>query len=457
MTEESSVQMDKAAKRPRWVIVSIVGCIAFILMQCVRPGIPSGSAGTEIQAPPHVRQVLEKDCYSCHSNQVRLAWFDQVQPAYWFVREDILTGRRRLNFSTLGSKPAAAQNAALYESVAMMQLGAMPLPQFTQLHPEARVSPEDMATLKAYLAPWSTPLPRAEILEPAPRTNLAAVLQTANGLDFDPTAESWGLISTTDRGDNAQFRLILGNEIAVRAAREGRVDPWPDGSRLAKFAWMQTQGDDGLIYPGKFWQVEMMVKDAGRYKSTAGWGWGRWRGLALKPYGADAAVVRECTGCHMPMRGNDQVYTQPISTASAPGPEVLNSNAARLPASLPYQPLSWGVITLFVDPRSHTTATLFGNAAAVSAARADNGAPVHYPAGSVLALVSWTQRDDAHWFGARIPDQPVSVEFVEIGGSGAINRYRRFAGAGLAEQKASATSDTARAQFLEGLLPVRLP
>lgn len=35
---------------------------------------------------------------------------------------DVLTARQRLNFSTLGSKPAAAQKATLFEAVNMIQL-----------------------------------------------------------------------------------------------------------------------------------------------------------------------------------------------------------------------------------------------------------------------------------------------------------------------------------------------
>jgi Haem-binding domain len=108
--------------------------------------------------PPRIHQILEKDCCSCHSDQRRLAWFDEIQPGYWLVRRDILTAREHLDFSTLGSKPAAAQKAALYEAVNMIQLGAMPLPRFAALHPEAKVSSEDLAALKAYLAPWA-PLP----------------------------------------------------------------------------------------------------------------------------------------------------------------------------------------------------------------------------------------------------------------------------------------------------------
>ena len=99
-----------------------------------------------------------------------------------------------------------------------------------------------------------------------------------------------------------------------------------------------------------------MLKNSALYKETEGWGWGRWRGMELKPYGQDAHFVNECTGCHRPLRGNDHVYTLPISTAKVSREEVVNNDAA-LPASLPYQPLSWNAITMYVDPNTRTMAT----------------------------------------------------------------------------------------------------
>jgi hypothetical protein len=451
----------------------------FVVLQVVRPSIPSKPATSELQAPPEVKRILEKDCYSCHSDQVRLSWFDQIVPAYWLVRHDIVTAREHLDFSTLGNKPAAVQKATLYEAVNMMQLGAMPLAQFVRLHPEARVTPEDLTTLKAYLSPWavaanapdhstaSTPKISAtrsafpeQIHAPI---SLASVQPELNGFQFDSMFENWKPLSTTDRGDNNTFRFILGNDIAVKAAQSGDISPWPDGARFAKIAWQQEIGADGLVHPGKFVQVELMAKDAQRYKATDGWGWGRWRGLDLKPYGTDARFVNECTGCHMPVRGDDYVYTLPITSANVTGNEVVNKNAAELPATLPYHPLGWSAIAMYVDPIDHTTATLYGNEAAMQAvnmsrANLANGStgPAYY-AGAVLALVVWTQRDDPHWYGGRIPNVPVSVEFVQVpnGKQGAV--YRRFAGIGLTEQVASESMSAERTKFMLGLSPVQLP
>jgi Haem-binding domain/Cytochrome P460 len=364
----------------RWVWrVGIAGIVVFAILQLVRPGIPAKAATAELQYPPEVAHVLDRACYSCHSDQRRLAWFDYIVPGYWLVRHDILQAREHLNFSTLGAKAAAAQKGSLYESVSFIQLGAMPLQDFLMLHPSARVTPEEMAMLKAYLAPWaSPPPPAAPTAGPASHVAFASVGPEPDGFPFDSTFEGWKLLSITDRGDNNTFRFILGNDIAIRAAEHGDMNPWPDGTRFAKIAWSQELGTDGLVHPGAFIQVELMVKNARVYRKTDGWGWGRWRGLDLKPYGADAHFVNECTGCHYPVAKNDHVYTLPIS-----------------PAGLP-QMHAWRPLTMDVDPKTRTMATLFGT-----------------DTGTTRALVTWTQRDDPHWFGARIPDALQSLKFVD--------------------------------------------
>jgi len=439
--------------------LAAAGLAVLALLQLVRPGIPAGPTGAELQVPPPVRQILEKDCYSCHSNQRRLAWFDQIVPGYWLVRHDILAARERLNFSTLGSKPAAAQEAALFEAVNMMQFGAMPLPQFVALHPDAKVTPEDLALLKIYLAAWSTPGGGAAPAGITVRANLGAVPAEFNGVPFQADFETWKPISFTDRGDNNTFRAILGNPIAVKAAESGNVSPWPDGTRFAKIAWQQAVDEDGIVYPGKFVQVEFMLKDAGIYRKTEGWGFARWRGNELKPYGADAQFVTECTGCHEPMSARDFVYTLPITAAKLKRDDVANNRAAGLPPGIPYQPLGWRVLTMFVDPKAHTMAALFGNDAAQAAMSSGTnpGKAPAYPAGSALALVTWSQREDPHWFGGRIPDTPQSVEFVEADEAGKGRAYRRFDGPSMQEQTPRAEDVARRSNFLLTRTPAILP
>jgi hypothetical protein len=160
--------------------------------------------------------------------------------------------------------------------------------------------------------------------------------------------------------------------------------------------------------------------------------------LDLKPYGNNAKFVNECTSCHLPVRGNDYVYTLPITLAKVSAQEVVNNAAAALPSNLPYQPLEWGVITMYVDSRNHSMSVLYGS-------------------GTVLALVTWDQREDPHWFGARIPNQVQSVEFVQVSGTQSQSGYRRYAGNGLGEEQVTSQDAAQRKQFVLGLSPAPLP
>jgi hypothetical protein len=119
---------------------------------------------------------------------------------------------------------------------------------------------------------------------------------------------------------------------------------------------------------------------------------------------------------------------------------------------LPHQPLDWNAITMYVDPKTGTMATLYGNDTAMGR----RGAAL-YPESAVLALVTWAQREDPHWFGARIPGVPQSVEFVEVAAAGKPAAYRRFAGTGLVADQPAANAVTERTAFILALPPARLP
>lgn len=133
--------------------------IAFLILQFVRPNITNPPVTAELRAPPEVKQILRNSCYNCHSNETKLAWFDQIVPVYWIVANDVKQARRHLNFSEIGAKPILAQKGLLYEAVNEIQLGAMPLPSYQRLHPKAAVTPAQLAVLQAYLNKPTMPTP----------------------------------------------------------------------------------------------------------------------------------------------------------------------------------------------------------------------------------------------------------------------------------------------------------
>jgi len=66
------------------------------------------------------------------------------------------------------------------------------------------------------------------------------------------------------------------------------------------------------VRAGAFFQVEFMIRDSKKYAETLGWGWARWRGADLKPYGKDSNFSSECTGCHELLANTNYVFTMPI-------------------------------------------------------------------------------------------------------------------------------------------------
>jgi hypothetical protein len=305
----------------RFLIRAFIVLVAFLLViQFVRKPLPNPPVTADLQAPPEVKQVLKKSCYNCHSNETKLAWFDLPVPAYWIVRDHVLDARTHINFSEIGKLPLAQQKGALYEGVFQVSRGAMPIPAYVAFHPEAKISEQDVTVLKNYLTSISPAQPvapadtGAEQYEKwlASGNELSKPAAAPNGIAFPSDYKNWKPISSTERFDNNTIRQILGNDIAIKAIAENKIDPWPDGATFAKIAWLEQTGSDGVIRPGPFFQVEFMIRDSQKYTNTLGWGWARWRGADLKPYGKNANFVDECVGCHRPLSDTNYVFTEPI-------------------------------------------------------------------------------------------------------------------------------------------------
>ncbi len=142
----------------------------------------------------------------------------------------------------------------------------------------------------------------------------ADVAPAPNGITIPSGYKDWPVIAPSHRTDNNTIRVILGNPIAIKAAREGKTNPWPDGAILAKVGWKDATHEvwKAATVPGAFTHAEFMIKDSKKYAATGGWGFARWLGLEQKPYGKDASFVQECFGCHTPVKGNDYVFTHPV-------------------------------------------------------------------------------------------------------------------------------------------------
>jgi hypothetical protein len=142
---------------------------------------------------------------------------------------------------------------------------------------------------------------------------LPNVSPAPNGIEIPANYKNWKMIGVAHRLDKHSLRIVLGNQVAINAVNNHQTNPWPDGAILAKLVWKETKHPawPDAVVPGPFEHAEFMVKDQQKYKSTAGWGFARWLGLELKPYGEKADFAEECVSCHATVKSSDHVFTMP--------------------------------------------------------------------------------------------------------------------------------------------------
>lgn len=311
-------------RKTRSVLIVLIVCVGFL--QLIKPQQPERTPVDNLTGvPTEVNSIIRNSCFNCHSTETHLEWYDRFTPVNFFVYDHIRKGRNALDFSNWDSLAPAQQNATLYYSLNKILAGEMPLPSYTAVHPKAKLSKNDIMILKDFL---TTRMPPKKIDSLQASTvnqqfsdfikgelslSKQSVKPSPNGIEYIAGYRNWKVISISDRFDNGTMRIIYGNDIAVKAIQSQKTNPWPTGAILAKTAWKQQANQDGSISTGEFVQVEFMIKDAKKYAHSAGWGWARWRGKELTPYGGKAIFTTECISCHKPLKENDYVFTKPLS------------------------------------------------------------------------------------------------------------------------------------------------
>jgi hypothetical protein len=135
------------------------------------------------------------------------------------------------------------------------------------------------------------------------------------GIKIPPGYRDWKLISVAHEADNLNdFRAVLGNDIAVKAYRDGKL-PFPDGTIIARLAWKYVPSEENnkvfgreqSFVAGPPTNVQFMVKDSKKYAATCGWGFAQFKDS--KPDGGEA-LLKTCFPCHEPIKARDYVFTQ---------------------------------------------------------------------------------------------------------------------------------------------------
>jgi hypothetical protein len=140
---------------------------------------------------------------------------------------------------------------------------------------------------------------------------VVAYMAPASGLADEEAAP---ISVAHEEGNLNDLRAILGNDVAIKAYREGKL-PFPDGAIIARLAWNYVPLEESEKAFGHLQSfvagapkngVQFMVKDSKEYASTGGWGFAQFNDG--KP--ADEAVHKTCFPCHATVRERDFVFNR---------------------------------------------------------------------------------------------------------------------------------------------------
>jgi len=135
--------------------------------------------------------------------------------------------------------------------------------------------------------------------------------------EIPPGYRDWRLISVAhEEGNLNDIRAILGNDVAIKAYREGKL-PFPDGTIIARIAWSYVPSEENnkvfgrrqSFVPGSppDWYLQFMFKDSTKYAATGGWGFAQFDKDG-KP--GDEAFMKTCFPCHAQEKARDLVFTR---------------------------------------------------------------------------------------------------------------------------------------------------
>ena len=101
-------------------------------------------------APREVMWTLRRACYDCHSTETRWPIWAYVAPISWQVISDVERARSRVNFSDWATYPPQVQAALKHTIAFSTSTHRMPTWYYLTLHPDAKLSPTDLAALTAW-------------------------------------------------------------------------------------------------------------------------------------------------------------------------------------------------------------------------------------------------------------------------------------------------------------------
>ena len=141
--------MNRRLKQTAVVFFVILAAAQFVRPERSNPAIDvSRTIQAHVAPTSGLPAILDRACRDCHSNATVWPWYTQIAPVSWLMAYGVRKGRNAVNFSEWAAYPPELQRAMLTASCQDVSAGKMPGP-YTLLHPETRLSSQDIETICA--------------------------------------------------------------------------------------------------------------------------------------------------------------------------------------------------------------------------------------------------------------------------------------------------------------------
>ena len=132
-----------------------------------------------------------------------------------------------------------------------------------------------------------------------------------------PGYRDWKVVTAAhEAGDLNDIRAVLGNDIAIKAYREGKL-PFPEGAIIGRIAWAYVPSEENNKSFGREQSfvagsptdayLQFMIKDSKKYAATGGWGYSSFD-KDLKPF--DDERMKGCFPCHQAIKDRDFIFSR---------------------------------------------------------------------------------------------------------------------------------------------------
>lgn len=137
----------------RWPWLGVAGFIVVLSSSAIHPAgqvklaQAQGVTISSLAVSTEVTALIKRSCADCHSNQTVSPWYSYVAPMSWLVESDVRHGRDHMNFSRWPEYNFRQREKLLADIASALKNREMPLPQYTLMHRDAKLSDGEIDVL----------------------------------------------------------------------------------------------------------------------------------------------------------------------------------------------------------------------------------------------------------------------------------------------------------------------